>query len=90
MPNPIAARISCGIASALLLAAPVYSGTIADAPSVAPSSMARVGTVDARFQSYNIEMIEITGGEFWKPYRSNNDVQSAQAPRSGRRQGTAG
>lgn len=25
-------------------------------------------TVDQRFQSYNIEMVEVTGGEFWKPY----------------------
>lgn len=27
-----------------------------------------VGTVDPRFQSYNVEMVEVTGGEFWKPY----------------------
>ena len=27
-----------------------------------------VATVDDRFQSYNIEMVEVTGGEFWKPY----------------------
>lgn len=27
-----------------------------------------VATVDRRFQSYNIEMVEVTGGEFWKPY----------------------
>lgn len=27
-----------------------------------------VATVDERFQSYNIEMVEVTGGEFWKPY----------------------
>lgn len=33
--------------------------------------MPRVGTVDARFQSYNVEMVEVTGGEFWRPY----DVQ---------------
>lgn len=45
--------------------------------------MPRIGTVDARFQSYNIEMIEITGGRFWKPYRSKHDAQPAQAPRSG-------
>jgi hypothetical protein len=30
--------------------------------------MARIGTVDARFQSYNIEMVTVTGGRFWKPY----------------------
>ncbi len=27
-----------------------------------------VATVDDRFQSYNVEMVEVTGGEFWKPY----------------------
>jgi heparanase 1 len=37
--------------------------------SVMPGAMARVGTVDDRFQSYNIEMLEVTGGRFWKPYK---------------------
>lgn len=32
--------------------------------------LARVGTVDERFQSYNIEMAAVTGAEFWKPYTS--------------------
>ncbi|MBX7161461.1 MAG: hypothetical protein K1X95_14320 [Acidimicrobiia bacterium] len=27
-----------------------------------------VATLDRRYQSYNIEMVEVTGGEFWKPY----------------------
>ncbi|HJZ19691.1 MAG TPA: hypothetical protein VJ226_01970, partial [Bradyrhizobium sp.] len=39
-------------------------------PSVAPSTLPRIGRVDQRFQSYNIEMVEISGGRFWKPYRS--------------------
>jgi hypothetical protein len=30
--------------------------------------MARVGTIDPRFQSSNVEMLEVTGGAFWKPY----------------------
>ena len=30
--------------------------------------MPRIGTVDERFQSYNVEMVEVTGGRFWKPY----------------------
>jgi heparanase len=45
----------------------------AGVPSVTPSSMPRIGTVDRRFQSYNIEMVEITGGRFWRPYRSRAD-----------------
>ncbi|WP_229583564.1 hypothetical protein [Paracoccus sp. S-4012] len=30
--------------------------------------MRKVGTVDERFQSYNVEMVEVTGGRFWAPY----------------------
>ena len=35
---------------------------------LAPASMPSVGTVDERFQSYNVEMVEVTGGRFWRPY----------------------
>jgi heparanase len=42
----------------------------AQAVSVDPAKMPRIGTVDQRFASYNIEMVEVTGGNFWKPYRS--------------------
>lgn len=37
-----------------------------------PSTMPRTGSVDPRFQSYNVEMVEIIGGRFWKPYGSKN------------------
>jgi heparanase len=46
---------------------------------LAPATMARIGTVDERFQSYNIEMIEVTGGRFWKPYTENGKPASAPA-----------
>jgi hypothetical protein len=36
--------------------------------SLEPAAFARVGTVDERFQSYNVEMVEVTGGNFWRPY----------------------
>src|SRR6185437_6600503 len=39
--------------------------------SVDPGKMTALGSVDERFQSYNIEMVEVTGGRFWKPYSSN-------------------
>lgn len=32
------------------------------------SSLAKLGTVDERYQSYNVEMVEVTGGRFWAPY----------------------
>ncbi|MEK9278379.1 MULTISPECIES: hypothetical protein [unclassified Bradyrhizobium] len=40
----------------------------ADEVSIAPAELKAVGTIDSRFQSYNIEMVEVTGGRFWKPY----------------------
>jgi hypothetical protein len=46
--------------------------------SVDPSRLPRLGTIDARFQSYNLEMIEVTGGRFWKPYRANTSAPSAR------------
>lgn len=55
--------------------------------SLDPASMPRVGTIDERFASYNIEMAEVTGGTFWKPYgtsskstQTNAEAQSASAP----------
>jgi hypothetical protein len=42
-----------------------------DELSVTPAKMARIGTIDQRFQSYNVEMVEVTGGRFWKPYGAN-------------------
>jgi heparanase 1 len=40
----------------------------ADPQSVDPAKLPRVASVDARFLSYNVEMAELTGGLFWKPY----------------------
>jgi heparanase len=72
-----------GLLASAWLAASACCGALADTPAIAPSSLARIGTVDERFQSYNIEMIEITGGRFWKPYRSEPGALLPQRPRSG-------
>ncbi len=50
--------------------------------SVEPAKMARIGAVDERFQSFNIEMVEVTGGRFWKPYSKEVDAL-LNAPKSG-------
>jgi hypothetical protein len=42
--------------------------------------MPRVGTVDERFQSYNIEAVEVTGGRFWKPYGSAGASNAGAQP----------
>ena len=38
-----------------------------------------IGTVDERYQSYNIEMVEVVGGRFWKPYHLMDSLPSAKA-----------
>lgn len=33
-----------------------------------PDQMTKVAEVSPRYQSYNVEMVEVVGGEFWRPY----------------------
>ena len=61
-----------------LLAAQSHAASIPDAPAITPSHLPRLATVDERFQSYNIEMVEITGGRFWRPYRSQPDADTSR------------
>jgi heparanase len=67
--NSTAFRKFLPVTSCLVMGVIVSAAATDSTPiSLAPSSTARIGTVDSRFQSYNIEMLEITGGDFWKPY----------------------
>ena len=43
------------------------------AGSLTPTNMVRISTVDERYQSFNIEMVEVTGGRFWRPYGKELD-----------------
>ncbi len=54
-------------------------GIEAQTPVVTPAAMRRVGTVDERFQSYHIEMLQVTGGEFWAPYNGVKAQSDAPA-----------
>ncbi len=47
---------------------------------LAPGKMSRLGTVDERFQSFNVEMVEVTGGRFWAPYRSGGQAPPEKTP----------
>src|SRR5258708_29973940 len=73
-------RVGPGLQACLIstfLMALACPGALARELSITPATMARIGTVDERFQSYNVEMVEVTGGRFWKPYGSNtSDVYS--------------
>jgi hypothetical protein len=57
------------VAAALRTAAVMFlaTQTMAQVTSLDPAKMPAIGTVDERFQSYNIEMVEVIGGRFWKP-----------------------
>jgi len=52
----------------------------AQVASLNPAKMPTMGTVDERFQSYNIEMVEVIGGRFWKPYGSTTNKSKAHEP----------
>jgi heparanase len=44
-----------------------------------PQKMVKVGDVDPRFVSYNVEAVEVTGGRFWKPYNAELEARLAGA-----------
>ena len=54
-----------------------FARALAGEISLVPANMKRIGTVDERFQSYNIEMVEVTGGPFWRPYAQAADTASS-------------
>lgn len=49
-----------------------------------PGRLPQVGRVDPSFQSFNVEMVEVTGGRFWAPYKHAADAeQDANRPSGG-------
>ena len=51
---------------------------IADEAPIAAAALPAIGSIDVRFQSFNIEMVGVTGGEFWKPYSAPDGVAKRQ------------
>ncbi len=39
--------------------------------------MKYLSSVDERYQSYNVEMVEVVGGEFWRPYKTMDSLPSS-------------
>ena len=66
--------------SALLLGLNMIcvEGNAADV-AIEPAQLRVVGKVDERFQSYNVESVEVTGGNFWAPYPKPGATQQAPA-----------
>lgn len=40
--------------------------------------LSRIAEIDPNFQSFNVEMVEVTGGRFWAPYASNTGERYAE------------
>ena len=78
-------EFSAAVALAILATALLRpSPSVAQSVSLAPSTMPRIGSVSERYQSYNVEMIEVTGGRFWKPYGPEPDrILQQPAPDAG-------
>ena len=73
--------IVTGLAFAMLGVAAYSTAPYGESPSaITPAIMPRIGTVDERFQSYNIEMVEVIGGRFWKPYLGSAASNSKAQP----------
>jgi hypothetical protein len=69
----------CLVLAAVLAPALLETRASAAPLSVDPAALPLIATVDPRFQSYNIEMAEVVGGEFWKPAAKPSD-NAAQGP----------
>ena len=87
------AALVAGMATAAALAGTERATAQAPTLHLVPSQLPRLGTIDERFQSYNVEMVEVTGGEFWKPYAAStsaspsHDAASAGTTPAGRNPG---
>ena len=68
-------RTYAGVAA---LALGLAAGGSAEAAPISPSTLPKVTTVDERFQSYNVEMAEVVGGSFWKPYAKGQATTTAK------------
>jgi hypothetical protein len=47
-----------------------------------PSNMSKLGTVDPRYVSYNIDTVAVIGGRAWKPYKSSVGGQETEKPKA--------
>src|SRR5579872_6395240 len=65
------ATFGCALRALTLVAACLTTPcdrAVASEATIVPADLPRIATIDPRFQSFNIEMVEVTGGPFWKPY----------------------
>jgi heparanase len=78
--NFVHARFCFSSVAVVVVFASVPLQVQAQAVSLDPAKLPRAGTVDERFASYNIEMAEVTGGNFWKPYHGQSSAAEGRKP----------
>ncbi|MEO7385213.1 MAG: hypothetical protein ABIU18_09830, partial [Novosphingobium sp.] len=61
------AKIFIAAIPLLLTLTASHGATVRSRPSEL-SALPKLAEVDERYQSYNVEMVEVTGGRFWAPY----------------------
>ncbi len=65
----------------LALAALPSGHLLAQSPvRLEPTTMRPIAKVDERYQSYNVEMVEVTGGRFWAPYKKGSGPAILPSP----------
>ncbi len=78
--NPGVTAVVLLVVSALLAVAPASATDL----KVDPAALPAIGKVDKRFQSYNVEMVEVIGGRFWAPYpKPGDNAAKADGQKSG-------
>lgn len=65
----------------LLAAGASMSADMKPAISITPATLPRIATVDERYQSYNVEIAEVIGGKFWKPYDNGRHATDVPKPK---------
>ena len=83
MTNPKPTSIISFLSAALMLAIlPACASRHGNSPAAGLDwgEARRIATVDERYLSFNVEMVEITGGRFWAPYGSPSKELFAYRP----------
>jgi heparanase len=52
----------------LAISSVLIIGAAPASPPLDLSNLVKIAEIDPRYQSYNVEMVEVTGGRFWAPY----------------------
>jgi len=79
---PFSSRHWSALALAFAVASAAAPRTAQTPPAalIAAAKLPQIATVDERFLSYNVEMAEVIGGNFWKPYTPQDRIATAAKP----------